>query len=39
MDELREMQRQQASSIVIPKGGMDPMGGMGNIGGGKIQMP
>jgi len=39
MEELREMQRQQASSIVIPKGGMDPMGGMGNLGGGKIQMP
>lgn len=39
MEELREMQRQQASSIVIPKGGMDPMGGMGSLGGGKIQMP
>ncbi len=39
MEELREMQRQQASSIVVPKGGMDPMGGMGNMGGGKIQMP
>jgi hypothetical protein len=42
MEELREMQRQQASSIVVPKGGMDPsggMGGMGNLGGGKIQMP
>lgn len=36
MDELRELQRQQASSIVVPKGGMDPTGGMG---GGKIQMP
>lgn len=30
MDELKEMQRQQASSIVIPKGG---------TGGGNIQMP
>jgi len=39
MEELKEMQRQQASSIVVPKGGMDPMGGMGNMGGGKIQMP
>lgn len=39
MEELKEMQRQQASSIVVPKGGMDPMGGMGGMGGGKIQMP
>ena len=39
MEELKEMQRQQASSIVVPKGGMDPTGGMGNMGGGKIQMP
>jgi hypothetical protein len=42
MEELRELQRQQASSIVVPKGGMDPkggMGGMGGMGGGKIQMP
>ena len=37
MEELKEMQRQQASSIVVPKGGMDPMGGMG--GGSNIQMP
>jgi len=36
MEELREMQRQQASSIVVPKGGMPPGGGMG---GGKIQLP
>jgi hypothetical protein len=33
MEELREMQRQQASSIVVP--GASPSGGMG---GGKIQM-
>jgi hypothetical protein len=39
MEELREMQRQQASSIVVPKGGMDPTGGMGGMGGGTIQMP
>jgi hypothetical protein len=41
MEEIREMQRQQASSIVVPKGGMDPMGGMGGMGGGggKIQLP
>ena len=37
MEELKEMQRQQASSIVVPKGGMDPMGG--GMGGGNIQMP
>jgi phage-related tail protein len=37
MEELKEMQRQQASSIVVPKGGVDPMGG--GMGGGKIQMP
>jgi hypothetical protein len=36
MEELREMQRQQASSIVVPKAGMDP-GSMG--GGGGIQLP
>jgi hypothetical protein len=42
MEELREMQRQQASSIVVPQGGMGPGGGMpGGMGpgGGKIQMP
>jgi hypothetical protein len=36
MRELQEMRRQQASSIVIPQGGLPP-GGIG--GGGKIQMP
>ncbi len=36
MEELKEMQRQQASQIVVPKAGVDPMGGMG---GGNIQMP
>jgi len=42
MEELRELQRQQAGSIVVPKGGMGGMGGMGpggGMGGGKIQMP
>ncbi len=48
MEELREMQRQQASSIVVPRGGMDgggPAGGGfgggpgGGMGGGKIQIP
>ena len=38
MEELREMQRQAASQIVVPKGGMDPSG-MGGMGGGGIQMP
>lgn len=35
MEELKEMQRQQASSIVVPKAGM----GGGGMGGGNIQMP
>jgi hypothetical protein len=40
MDELKEYQRQQASQIVVPKGGVDPSGGMGGLGGGgKIQIP
>ena len=41
MEELRELQRQAASQIVVPKGGMDPTGmaGGGLPGGGKIQMP
>jgi hypothetical protein len=34
--ELQELRRQQASSIVVPQGGMPP--GMPG-GGGKIQMP
>ena len=38
MEELKEMQRQAASQIVVPKGGMDP-GAMGGMGGGGIQMP
>ena len=37
MEELKEMQRQQASSIVVPGSGMDSMGG--GMGGGNIQMP
>jgi hypothetical protein len=36
MEELKDMQRQQASSIVVPGSGMDPMGG--GRGGGNIQM-
>jgi len=35
--ELQELRRQAASQIVIPQGGLPPMGGAG--GGGKIQMP
>lgn len=38
MEELREMQRQAASQIVVPKGGMDP-GAMGGMGGPKIKLP
>lgn len=38
MEELRELQRQQASSIVVPRSGVGGgLGGMG--GGGKIQIP
>ncbi len=35
LEELREMQRNQASSIVVPGQG----GGMGGMGGGGIQLP
>ena len=35
--ELQDLRRQAASQIVIPQGGLPPMGGAG--GGGKIQMP
>ena len=37
--ELQELRRQAASSIVVPQGGMPPMGPGGLGGGGKIQMP
>ncbi len=39
VEELKEMQRQAASSIVVPKSGADPSGGLGGLGGGGIQMP
>ena len=43
MEELREMQREAASKIVVPKGGMGPGdmggGGSGGMPGGGIQMP
>jgi len=35
--ELQDLRRQAASSIVIPQGGIPPVGGM--PGGGKIQIP
>lgn len=35
MEELKEMQREQASSIVVPKGGVDPSA----LGGGGLKMP
>jgi len=37
MEELKEMRRQQASSIVVP--GQEGMGGMGGMPGGGIQIP
>ena len=45
MRELQEMRRQQSSSLVIPQGGLPPLGpggplgGGGLGGGGKIQLP
>ena len=39
LKEIQEMRRQQASSIVVPQGGLPP-GALGGVpGGGKIQMP
>jgi len=37
--ELQDLRRQAASSIVIPQGGLPPVGPGGLPGGGKIQMP
>jgi hypothetical protein len=37
--ELQELRRQAASSIVVPQGGIPPMGPGGLGGGGKIQIP
>ena len=37
--ELQELRRQAASSIVVPQGGIPPIGPGGLGGGGKIQMP
>jgi hypothetical protein len=41
MQELQELRREQASSIVIPEGGAAGLGGLGPVpgGGGKIRMP
>jgi len=38
MEELKELQRQAASQIVVPKAGMDP-GSLGGMGGGSIKLP
>jgi hypothetical protein len=38
VQEIQELRRQAASSIVIPQGGLPPAGGLGG-GGGKIQLP
>jgi len=39
MKDLQELRRQQASSIVVPQGGMGGLPGGGLGPGGKIQMP
>jgi len=39
MKDLQELRRQQASSIVVPQGGMGGLPGGGMPGGGKIQIP
>ena len=39
MKDLQELRRQQASSIVVPQGGMGGLPGGGMPGGGKIQLP
>lgn len=43
VEELQELRRQAASSLVIPQsgnlGGAPGMGSLGGMGGGKIQMP
>ena len=42
MQELQEMRREAASSIIVPESGGGAMGGLpggGIPGGGKIQMP
>jgi len=39
MKDLQELRRQQASSIVVPQGGMGGLPGGGLPGGGKIQIP
>lgn len=37
VQQIQEMRRQQASQLVVPQGGMPPIGG--RSGGGKIQIP
>jgi hypothetical protein len=39
IEELRELRREAASSIVIPESGVGGVGGIGGPRGGKIQIP
>jgi hypothetical protein len=39
MRELQELRRQASSSIVIPQGGVPPLGPGGVPGGGKLKLP
>ena len=39
VQQIQEMRRQAASQLVVPQGGLPPMGGPPGRGGGKIQMP
>lgn len=39
MRELQELRRQASSSIVIPQGGVPPLGPGGLPGGGKLKLP
>jgi hypothetical protein len=39
MHELKELRRQASSSIVVPQGGVGPLGPGGLPGGGKIKLP
>lgn len=39
MEQLRELRRQAASSIVVPDMGKGGLGNLGGPGGGKIQIP
>ena len=39
LEEIQEMRREAASSIVVPEPGAGGLGGAGGAGGGRIQMP